>query len=325
MPENNERFRHRAVLLAIAVISIALPFLAQTPATPKPSFEVISIKRNAAPGPNFIQGFGAIGDRFNITGGTLRFLLNIYSGASNRPSGDLQIINAPAWIDTERYDIDAKIDCSAGRPSRAQLRLMVQSMLEDRFQLKSHTETRELPVYNLVVAKDGPKTKKSKDQTPSGPDDSGPPPLLCRSAPAPPPGPQQNPSGPRGLDSSASRPMPRGRLIMTWNPTTGLTMSGTAVPFSDFVSLLQQQAGRRVIDKTKLTGLFDFELNFLPEDPANALGPGGPPTAPPASTATDPIPSIFTAVQRQLGLRLESAKGPVEVLVIESVQKPAAN
>jgi uncharacterized protein (TIGR03435 family) len=102
-------------------------------------------------------------------------------------------------------------------------------------------------------------------------------------------------------------------------------MLGTAVPFSDFVSLLQQQAGRRVIDK-KLTGLFDFELSFLPEDPANALGPGGPPViASRPSTAADPVPSIFTAVQKQLGLRLESAKGAVEVLMIESVQKPTEN
>jgi uncharacterized protein (TIGR03435 family) len=299
----------------------------QTPATPKPSFEVISIKRSEpGPGPN-IQGFGAIGDRFNVTNETLRFLLNIYSGANNRPSGDQLIINEPNWIDADRYNIDAKVDCSVGRPSREQLRLMVQSMLEDRFQLKSHLETRELPVYNLVIAKDGPKTKKSEDQTPAEPEDSGPPPLLCRSVPAPTPVSQGNPSGPRGFDPRTSRPtMPRGRLFMRGNPMTGLTISGTAVAFSDFVSLWQRQTGRRVIDKTKLTGLFDFDLSFLPEDPATALGPGGPPVIPPpSSTAADPVPSIFTAVQRQLGLRLESAKGPVEVLVIESVQKPTEN
>jgi uncharacterized protein (TIGR03435 family) len=287
---------------------------------------VISIKRSApGPGPN-IEGFGAIGNRFNVTGGTLRFLLNIYSGANNKPSGDIRIVNAPNWIDTDRYDIDAKVDCSVGRPSREQLHLMVQSMLEDRFQLKSHTETQELPVYNLVVAKDGPKTKKSKDQTPNAGEDPLPP-LLCRSAPAQPPVSQGNMSGPRGLDPGNPRPtLPRGRLILRGNPITGLTMLGTAVPFGDFVSLLQQQTGRRVIDKTNLTGLFDFELSFLPEDPTTALGPGGPPViAPGSSTAADPVPSIFAAVQRQLGLRLESAKGPVEVFVIESVQKPTAN
>ena len=103
-------------------------------------------------------------------------------------------------------------------------------------------------------------------------------------------------------------------------------MFGTAVPFNNFVSHLQYPAGRRVIDKTQLTGLFDFELSFLPEDPATALGPGGPAlNAPQSSTAAEPLPSIFTALQKQLGLRLESTKGPVEVLVIESVQKPTAN
>ena len=316
-------YRILAFSFAVAII----PLFSQVPATPKPAFEVISIKRTAPD--TDIEGFGGFGDRFNVTGGTLRFLLNIYSRANNKPSGDqLRIINAPNWIDMDRYDIDAKIDCSAGRPSREQLRLMVQSMLEDRFQLKSHTETRELPVYNLVVAQDGPKTKKSTDQTPTGAEDAGPRPLLCRSIPEPPPVSQGNPSGQRGGARGTIRPaIPRGRLIVNGNPMTGgLRMFGTAVSFSDFVSQLQYPAGRRVIDKTQLTGLFDFELSFLPEDPATALGPGGPPlNAPQSSTAAEPLPSIFTALQKQLGLRLESTKGPVEVLVIESVQKPTEN
>jgi uncharacterized protein (TIGR03435 family) len=109
-------YRILASSFAVAII----PLFSQTPATPKPSFEVISIKRSA-PGPN-IQGFGGLGDRFNVTGGTLRFLLNIYSGANNKPSGDqLRIINAPNWIDADRYDIDAKTNCTVGRPSREQL------------------------------------------------------------------------------------------------------------------------------------------------------------------------------------------------------------
>jgi uncharacterized protein (TIGR03435 family) len=308
--------------IAVAIV----PLFSQIPA-PKPSFEVISIKRTA-PGNN-IEGFGAVGDRFNVTGGTLRFLLNIYSKANNRPTGDqLQIINAPNWIDTERYDIDAKVDCSVGKPSREQLYLMVQSMLEDRFHLKSHTETRELPIYNLVVAKDGPKTKNSTDQTPTSVEDSGPPPLLCRSIPEPSAVSQVHPSGPRGGAPGTMTPaIPRGRLIVNRNPLTGgLRMFGTAVSFSDFVSQLQYPAGRRVIDKTQLTGLFDFELSFLPEDPMTALGPGGPPvSAPQSSAASESLPSIFTVLQKQLGLKLESAKGPVEVLVIESVQKPTEN
>src|SRR6187549_3997831 len=105
-------------ILAFSIAVAIVPLFSQTPA-PKPSFEVISIKRTA-PSSN-IEGFGAVGDRFNVTGGTLRFLLNIYSRANNGPSGDLQIINAPNWIDADRFDIDAKVDCSVGKPSREQL------------------------------------------------------------------------------------------------------------------------------------------------------------------------------------------------------------
>src|SRR5437667_443358 len=116
-----------------------------------------------------VGGGGRRGDRYTMVGATLRMLLqNGYSRANNTPlGGQLQVINAPNWIDSERYDINAKADCSGGTLSREQLQLMIQSLLEDRFQLKSHMETRELPVYNLVVGKDGPKMKKSEDQTPS--------------------------------------------------------------------------------------------------------------------------------------------------------------
>ena len=112
-----------------------------------------------------------------MVGATLRTLLqNGYSRANNTPLGvQLQVINAPNWIDSDRYDIDAKADCSGGILSREQMQLMVQSMLEDRFQLKAHTETRELPIYNLVIGKDGPKIKKSEDQTPSPFAAAGPP------------------------------------------------------------------------------------------------------------------------------------------------------
>ena len=126
-------------------------------------------------------------------------------------------------------------------------------------------------------------------------------------------------------------------MMMMMGPN-GAAMSATAVPFANLVGMLQQQAGRPIVDKTELTGLYDFKLNFLPESVPGGIatpfgpvtpGPGGglagPAGAAPNSTAADPVPSIFTAVQEQLGLKLESAKGPVEVIVIESVQKPTEN
>ena len=129
---------------------------------------------------------------------------------------------------------------------------------------------------------------------------------------------------------------------MQMNPTTGLTMSGSGMPITAVVIMLQQQVGRPVIDNTNLKGLFDFKLQFSPEGLATPFGaagfggPGGGPGAGPAivgptgpaaapSTASDPVPSLFTAIQEQLGLKLESTKGPVEVVVIDSVQKPTEN
>jgi uncharacterized protein (TIGR03435 family) len=324
----------KVALIIFAFAFAVVPLLSQTAAKQKPSFEVVSIKPSA---PSLgIRGGGPRGDRYSMVGATLRTLLqNGFSRANNTPlGGQLQVINAPNWIDSDRYDIDAKADCSGGILPREQMQLMVQSMLEDRFQLKSHMETRELPIYNLVIGKDGPKIKKSEDQTPS-PFAAAGPPQPCGPAPAAPPPPLPPPPAP-GQPFDFSR-LPRGAMVMMMNPTTGMTMQASGVPLTNLVGMLQQQAGRPIIDKTDLKGLFDFKLNFLPENqpnfgpgPPGGLGPGpGPATIGPApaptTAAADPIPSVFTAIQEQLGLRLESAKGPVEVLVIESVQKPTEN
>jgi uncharacterized protein (TIGR03435 family) len=121
-------------------------------------------------------------------------------------------------------------------------------------------------------------------------------------------------------------------MFMMFNPQ-GLTMRAAGVPVSNLVNMLQNQIGRPIIDKTDLKGLFDFQLQFSPEGLSfpglpGGLPPGGPPggagptTAPP--TSADPVPSLFTAIQ-DLGLKLESSKGPVEVLVVDSVQKPTEN
>ena len=120
--------------------------------------------------------------------------------------------------------------------------------------------------------------------------------------------------------------------MMMMSPT-GLTMQAAGVPLANMVNMLQQQIGRPIIDKTDLKGLFDFKLQFSPEGltlpglpggfpPGAGPGPGGPGAA--TTTAADPVPSLFTAIQ-ELGLKLDSTKGPVEVLVIDSVEKPTEN
>jgi len=325
-------------LLSVAAAFAVLPLLSQTTA-PKPSFEVVSIK--PSPPGNFIRGGGPRGDRFTLSGASLRMLLQFAYQDSNVGflGGQLQVIGGPNWMDSDRYDIQAKADCSGGTIPREQVQLMVQSLLEDRFQLKAHTETRELPIYSLVVAKDGPKIKPSEDQT-STPAGIGPPQPCAPAENSQFPGPGQ-----RGFPFNPNAPPPRGAMTMQMNPTTGLTMSGSGMPITAVVTMLQQQVGRPVIDNTNLKGLFDFKLQFSLEGLATPFGaagfggPGGGPGAGPAivgptgptgpapapSTASDPVPSLFTAIQEQLGLKLESTKGPVEVVVIDSVQKPTEN
>jgi uncharacterized protein (TIGR03435 family) len=321
-------------LFAAAAVFTVVPQFAQTPGAPKPSFDVVSIKPTA-PGQRGGPG-GVRGDKYTMSGITLRGLLQT---AYQRPStggpvAQLQIMGGPAWMESDRYDVQATADCSGGALSREQLQLLVRSMLEDRFQLKAHMETRELPIYNLVVAKDGPKIKRSEDQTPVAQTQVQPP-QLCAPIPAAPATPLVPiiPPGQRGSPFDPNSPAPRGFMGGLFSQSLFM-LRGSAVPLSNMIGMMQQQVGRPVTDKTELKGLYDFTLRFSPEGltstpfgPAPAPPPalqGGGPIAPVNAPAGEPLPSIFTALQ-ELGLRLESTKGPIEVLVVEGVQKPTEN
>lgn len=325
--------RRAAAISAILALSGARAFTQTAP--PKPSFDVISVKPSTPLGNGPISiGGGAQGDRFTMLNATLRMLLQrAYQQPGNTPfgGGPLQIVGGPGWMESERYDVQAKADCSGGAIPREQLQLMVRSLLEDRFRLKAHLETRELPVYELVVGKDGPKVKRSADQTPPAT------PLLRAASPCEP----ASTAGAAPLPGGRGAPPPfgpgfappRGSTFIMMG-TSGVTLRAMAAPFAVVVGILQQQLGRRVVDKSGLEGLYDFELTFSSEGldspfgrgfPLPPPGAGGPPgSAPTAGTAADPAPSLFTALQ-ELGLKLESAKGPVDVLVIDSVEKPTAN
>jgi len=253
----------RTALIIAALAFAVFPLLSQTSTTKKPSFEVVSIKPNTpGPGPNFIGG-GPRGDRYSMNGANLRMLLQqAYSRSftGGGPGQIIQIIGGPNWMDSDRYDIQATADCSGGVLSREQLQLMIQSMLEDRFQLKAHMETRELPVYNLVVAKDGPKIKASEDQSPTP--FAGGPPTPCGPAPAQlPPLPPPPAPGQRGGPADPNFVPPRGSMFMMMSPN-GLTMQSAGVPIANLVNMLSQQVGRNIIDKTGLKGLFDFKSQF---------------------------------------------------------------
>jgi bla regulator protein blaR1 len=207
-----------------------------------------------------------------------------------------RIYAAPSWIDDANYDIEAKVD-DADVPTMESLtpyqrREMVRKLLEDRFALKVHEETRELSVYALVVAKGGPKLHDAKpgDTYPNG---------------------FKGPGGKSGTGA------------MTFN---GRQLIAQGLPIGSLTNILSQQTGRTVIDKTGLTGKYDFTLD-LPAglSPMPIVKPPEGVEGAADSAPGDSGPSIFTLVQDQLGLKLESTKAPLPILVIDHVEQPSPN
>jgi len=307
-----------ATRIAALVIVAASPLISQSPSTPL-SFEAVSVKlisRDAGPLAS------APGGNKYFTRAPLRGLLRLAylrstPGAPMDSLREPEIISAPKWIDTDIWEVQAIMDCSGGPYSFEQLQQMVQSMLEERFKLKAHMETREVPVYNLVVGKDGPKIKPSADQTPTRLSRSAASTRYCGSGPAESvllPGP---PPGQRATLTIRDPELilPRGTL-MTQFRTTGRVIRGEAVSLASLIGIIQVYLGRPVVDKTNLNGLFDFILQFPQEVAANPDS-----SSPYADTS---IGSTLTAVQ-QLGLKLEASKGPINALVIDSVEKPKGN
>jgi uncharacterized protein (TIGR03435 family) len=222
---------------------------------------------------------------------------------------DFQIIGGPAWIHDVGFDIEAKGDANA---NRAQMMLMLQPHLEDRFQLKFHRETRELPVYSLVVARGGAKLPAPKE---------GGCVKLGETVPAGPPG-------------SASLPTCGGLNMLATG--SGMHTYGGDIPMSELIANLAMVLGRPVLDRTGITTHFDVDFTFTPDDTAAGLmanwgtvrGHRETVAASAAAAAEgDPkaAPNILVAVQERLGLKIESTKGPAEVMVIDHVEKPSAN
>jgi bla regulator protein BlaR1 len=280
-----------AVCAAVAAILAAGTLVrAQSAAAATPKFDVASIRPCETAGASGKGGRGGeppIGSLRMACTTVVQLIRSAYDTSANgREStmfATIPISGGPSWINTERYAINAKAE---GNPAQAMMRgPMLRGLLEDRFQLKIRRETREVPIYVLTVARGGPKLKASREGS------------------CPTPGP------PAGVSCPGS----------VWIARKGLNMTvDQQATLDDFIRMLTQRLDRPVIDKTGIKGMFDFHLEFAPDETA-----GG--TAPP-DAATDPSgPSIFTAVQEQLGLKLESAKGPGEVLVIDHVEKPSEN
>jgi uncharacterized protein (TIGR03435 family) len=219
-----------------------------------------------------------------ITNNTLR---NIIRNFYRIPQ--FELIGGPDWLSTERWDLVAKAE---GDPPPERMLEMVKTLVAERFKLVVHRETREMPIYALVLAKRdgslGPQLHRSTTDCAA---------IFAEA---------------RARGGTPPR-APGGGPLCGTNMDAG-RMATSAVSIADVARNLSTVAGRNVIDKTGLTGNFDLELKWAPEaSPGNA-----PESAQPSNDGA----SLFTAIQEQLGLKLDAQRGPVEVLVIDSVERP---
>jgi|SRR5271157_3587671 len=241
---------------------------ASAPGTAKPlRFEVASIKPSK-PGSRNRTLLTDPNGRFTAETATLRMLVTFAYGVR-----DFQVTGGPRWIDSDAFDIFAKSETKA---SRAQLLQMVQSLLADRFGMRLHRETKELPVLALVIGRNGPKLKPTNSD-------------------------EEQTRSMKGLQGG------RGEL------------TGLGANMGSLANRLSATMGRVVVDRTGLTGTYDFHLRWTPDD-AQPMQAADQPAA-----ESEPGPSIITALQEQLGLKLEAQKGPVDIVVIDSVERPSAN
>jgi len=302
----------KRVILMLMLAVAAMPAVSQTPAQ-KPQFEVASIKANPSNRGGLIE-MPPTG-RVNINSATFKTLLRVTYHVQ-----DYQIIGGPGWIDADRFDIQARpgedhkpqmvAPCFAVDCPPTPVQIMMQGLLEDRFRLKVHHEVRELPVYELTIGKNGFKLK----EVPPTPDPVDGPPRLPPIPPPPPPG-----TPPPTIAAALPTPPPG---VMMGFPF-GFAASEVALGALD--SILAEVLGRPIIDKTGIQGLYNFKIVYSREGIPNNGPPPPPADGGQGPNASDPRPSIFTALQEELGLKLDSSKGPVNVLVIDSVQRPSEN
>jgi uncharacterized protein (TIGR03435 family) len=222
-------------------------------------FDAASIKRNTSGSRE--SGGSTTPNQIRATNVTLSWLLRRAYGLQ-----DYQVVGAPEWTTTERYDVLAR----AEQAERNQIDVMLRNLLADRFRLVSRIETRELPVYALVLARPGQ-------------------------------------LGPRLTKTAITDCMKTGQFCGT--NSSNMVIRSVAETMTRLAEQVSPLAGRTVIDRTGLDGRYDFEVTWT----SDALRSPRP---------NDDGPSIFTALQEQLGLRLEAQRGPVEIMVIERVERP---
>ena len=264
---------NRRLLLEVAAVLLLTITQMSGQVAQMPAFEVAAIKP-ATPGDT--SGKFAVmqsGHQFVVRNYSVKDLVSFsYDLPTRRISG------GPAWTDLDKYNILAGTPGEA-RPNLVEQMAMVRSLLDDRFQFRYHHEQRELPVYELTVAKNGMK-----------------------------------------LTPSAAPPDSRPPLVSVVFPGFRVQYPAHNVTIAEFTSELQRAVlDRPVIDKTNLTGRYDFDLDWEYDDTQF----GG--KLPPVNAGKSGKPDLFTAMQQQLGLKLESSRASVDTIVIDSVQKPSEN
>jgi bla regulator protein blaR1 len=278
----------------------------------KMSFDVASIKQNKSGPPPSGDRVGTnialdSGDDYTPTGGLLRatnFLLSAYIEFAYKltPTQHLSLESElPKWATANRFNIEAR---AAGNPTKDQMRLMMQSLLVDRFKLAIHFETRQLPVFAMLLVKPGKPGPKLQPYADGVPCDFVTPPVSRGSAPTPPP-------------SDDGWMMPCGNLgarFVSGRVRVGSRNVSIEQIAGDLVAASLGTLDRPVLDKTGLTGNFNFGIEFTPEEPPTR-------NFQPDSSG----PSFLEALKEQLGLKLEAQTGPVDVLVIDHIEEPSEN
>jgi uncharacterized protein (TIGR03435 family) len=247
-----------------------------------PDFEVATIKPNNR-GATSMQGLVIRGRNFITRASSLGDLISFAYEVQAK-----QIVNAPDWLDKDRYDIDA-IPEQEGVPNPEQIRIMIRKLLADRYSLKFHHEKRDMSAYVLTVGKDGQKLKPTQVHG--------------------------------NLPGIGIRP-----------DTGGITLNMVNATIPDFTGFLQILVlDRPVVDKTGITGRFDFQCTFTTDDsqfgghPPQFPKQGNNGSAGSTDTAAPAAPSLYDALPQQLGLKLSAEKTAVDVIVIDHVAKPSAN
>jgi uncharacterized protein (TIGR03435 family) len=292
--------KHLAKIFLILLATSGTRAASQTPAGPRMSFEVASIK--AAPSGN---------TRRFITSSPNQFLATSYAvkgwiAYAYHVRGE-QVLGVSGWMDSDGWDIQAKIKEGENPPRTGPVTaailtepdppaLMLQSLLEERFSLRVHREKRDLPVYELNVAKSGLRMKLNQDP------------------------PAETPRNLAEALGARGDKLPRG----VSRQSRGL-FEGNAIPMWRIVAALTNTVGRTVVDRTGLDGEYDFKLQWAPDFSIDPGSFGG--VAPNPNQASPPsqFPEIFTALRERLGLQLVSSRAPLDVIVIDSVQKPSEN